>query len=99
MLNIKHISGSMLRTCFGLVFFKFLSYLDKYSICLYFKTWLLNSDHENEHIQLYLPSIDQSYHIIRCDLQEILIDPHHHINHERFVNLFFYYKFDEKFYF
>ncbi|UJR23563.1 hypothetical protein I4U23_026551 [Adineta vaga] len=28
--------------------------------------------------------IDQSWSMIRCDLQEILNDPHHHINHERF---------------
>jgi hypothetical protein len=28
-------------------------------------------------------------HLIRCDLQEILIDPHHHINHERFVGFYF----------
>jgi hypothetical protein len=32
--------------------------------------------------------IDQSWNLIRCDLQEILINPHHHINHERFVSLF-----------
>ncbi|CAF0817203.1 unnamed protein product [Adineta steineri] len=64
--------------------------VNKYSIGLYFKSWLLNTDHEHEHIQLYIPTneraeyIDQSWHMIRCDLQEILIDPHHHINHDRF---------------
>jgi hypothetical protein len=35
--------------------------------------------------------IDQSWNLIRCDLQEILIDPHHHINHERFVSLFVFF--------
>lgn len=65
-------------------------YLDKYSICLYFNTWLLSNDHETEHLQLYVPNDDQSYHIIQCDLQQILIDPHHHMNHERFVNLFIF---------
>ncbi|CAF0799933.1 unnamed protein product [Rotaria sordida] len=63
---------------------------NKYSIGLYFKSWLLNNDHENEHLQLYLPPIekteyiDHSWHMIRCDLQEILIDPHHQVNHDRF---------------
>ncbi|CAF1039224.1 unnamed protein product [Rotaria sp. Silwood1] len=63
---------------------------NKYSIGLYFKSWLLNDDHENEHLQLYLPTIektdhvDHSWHMIRCDLQEILIDPHHQVNHDRF---------------
>ncbi|CAF4172513.1 unnamed protein product [Rotaria sp. Silwood2] len=63
----------------------------KYSIGLYFKSWLLNNDHENEHLQLYIPPIetaeyiiDHSWHMIRCDLQEILIDPHHQVNHDRF---------------
>lgn len=32
--------------------------------------------------------IDQSWRIIRCDLQEILIDSHHHINHDRFVSFY-----------
>ncbi|CAF2415893.1 unnamed protein product [Rotaria sp. Silwood2] len=64
---------------------------NKYSIGLYFKSWLLNNDHENEHLQLYIPPIetaeyiiDHSWHMIRCDLQEILIDPHHQVNHDRF---------------
>ncbi|CAF3548901.1 unnamed protein product [Rotaria sordida] len=67
-----------------------LIFTDKYSIGLYFKSWLLNNDHENEHLQLYLPPIekteyiDHSWHMIRCDLQEILIDPHHQVNHDRF---------------
>ncbi|CAF4074271.1 unnamed protein product, partial [Rotaria magnacalcarata] len=64
---------------------------NKYSIGLYLKSWLLNEDHENEHIQLYLPTIkkteyiDHSWHIIRCDLQELLINPNHHVNHDRFL--------------
>ncbi|CAF3156679.1 unnamed protein product [Rotaria socialis] len=64
---------------------------NKYSIGLYLKSWLLNEDRENEHIQLYLPTIkkteyiDHSWHIIRCDLQELLINPYHHINHDRFL--------------
>ena len=80
----------------NLIDIKYVS-IDKYSISLYFKSWLLNNDHENEHIQLYLPTngkgeqIDQSWRIIRCDLQEILIDPHHHINHDRFVRDFIYF--------
>ncbi|CAF3424296.1 unnamed protein product [Rotaria sp. Silwood1] len=28
--------------------------------------------------------VDHSWHMIRCDLQEILIDPHHQVNHDRF---------------
>ena len=49
-------------------------------------------------MQLYLPSngtefnrvsdeyIDSSWHLIRCDLREILIDPYHHANRDRFVS-------------
>ncbi|CAF5197928.1 unnamed protein product [Rotaria magnacalcarata] len=29
--------------------------------------------------------IDHSWHIIRCDLQELLINPNHHVNHDRFL--------------
>ncbi len=96
---------------FYLNYFFCFVFIDKYSISLYFKSWLINNDHENEHLQLYLPTIekswlilidlnmiscflaeyiDQSWHMIRCDLQEILIDPHHHINHDRFVSFHFY---------
>jgi len=35
-------------------------FVDKYSISLYFKSWLLNNDHENEHIQIYLPINEKS---------------------------------------
>ena len=30
--------------------------------------------------------VDHTWPIIRCDFQEILNNPHHHIDHERFVN-------------
>lgn len=87
--------------------------VDKYSIGLYFKSWLLDDDHEHdcEHVRVLFPTnvkgrsgsreeavsrrvfLDlysaQAWYTIRCDVREILANPHHHLNHERFVGVAF----------
>ncbi len=57
LINIKYVSDSKLSYDF-ILFYKL--FIDKYSIGLYFKSWLQNNEHENEHIQLFLPTIDKS---------------------------------------